>query len=68
MTGSIFDTYEEPSEDEITEDQSSHYSALMALTTAYDIMNELNVKDHRIEQQIMMVMSLIQDKDGRTRL
>jgi len=67
VTISIFDSYEEPSEDEIIEDQSSHHAALLALTTAYDLMTELNEKDKRIEHQILHVMSLIQDKDGRTR-
>jgi hypothetical protein len=55
----------EASEHEIREDQSKHHNALLVLTKAYDIMTALNQTDYRIEQQILHVMSLIQDKDGR---
>jgi hypothetical protein len=52
-------------EDQIRMDQSKHHDALLALTTTYHLMTELNEKDHHIERQIMHVINLIQDKDNK---
>ena len=52
-------------EDQIIVDQSKHHNALLALSTTYVLMTELNEKDHRIERQIIHVMNLIQDKDDK---